>query len=71
MNPAYLKITVPQPNSKGGQSCGSTPPGVTVEHIPTSLKAFCDQGRSQLKNKNIAIAMIEYGLAEINWKDPD
>lgn len=71
MNPAYLKITVQDRYpSLGGQQAVSTPSGVLVEHLPTGLKAFCDQGRSQLKNKNIAMAMIECGLAEIGWEEP-
>ena len=72
MNPAHLKITVqdryPSPR---GQCAVSTPRGVAVEHLPTGLKAFCDQERSQLKNKRVAMLMVEYGLAEIGWTEPD
>ena len=45
----------------------NTPRGVCVEHLPTGLKASCDQERSQLRNKRVAIAMIEYVLAEFGW----
>lgn len=69
MNLAHLKITV-RDLPTGGQGVCVVPSGVTVEHLPTGLKAFCDQGRSQLKNKNIAMSMIEYGLAEIGWEEP-
>ena len=70
MNPAHLKITVQSRRPPGGQGVGDSPTGVVVEHLPTSLKAFCDQVRSQLKNKHVAMAMIEYGLAEIGWEEP-
>lgn len=71
MNPIYLKVTaVDNTKGNGGQHTGQFHGGVTVEHIPTGLKAFCDQGRSQLKNKHVAVAMIEYGLAEIGWEEP-
>lgn len=70
MNPAHLKITVQDRGPKGGQTCGATPTGVVVEHLPTGLKAFCDQHRSQLKNKQVAMAMVEYGLAELGWEEP-
>lgn len=63
----HLKITVPERHLHGGQTCGDTPRGVCVEHLPTGLKAYCDQERSQLRNKRVAIAMIEYGLAELGW----
>ena len=37
MNPAHLKITVQDRGPKGGQTCGATPTGVVVEHLPTGL----------------------------------
>ena len=45
----HLKITVQDRYpSLGGQQAVSTPSGVLVEHIPTGIRAFCDQERSQL-----------------------
>ena len=64
----HLKITVQDRYpSLGGQQAVSTPRGVLVEHIPTGMRAFCDQERSQLRNKRVAIAMIEYVLVELGW----
>lgn len=58
--------TVPvQP--KGGQSVGTTPSRVQVTHKPTGIIASCGTVQSQMKNKQIALAMIEYGLAEMGW----
>ncbi len=53
--------------SKGGQHCGLPVYGVRVTHIPTGLVAFCDAERSQLHNRNVAEAMLEYGLLELGW----
>lgn len=53
----------------GGQQCGGPTAAVHITHLPTGLKAECDCERSQLKNKNVCLAMIEYGLAEIGWAD--
>lgn len=59
--------TVPaQP--KGGQSVGIIPTMVQVTHKPTGLVAQCGSERSQMKNRNIALAMIEYGLAEMGYE---
>ena len=54
-----MSILQPQ---RGGQSVGVIPKGVLVTHVPTGLAAFCDKERSQLKNRNVAMAMIESQL---------
>ena len=56
------------PNKSGGQSVGMSCPGVKVTHIPTGITASCSYERSQYKNKQIAIEMIEWGLATIGIK---
>lgn len=53
---------------KGGQHVGIIPSRVQVTHKPTGIIASCGTERSQMKNKNIALAMIEYGLAEIGYR---
>lgn len=62
-----LIIEVVPLQPKGGQSVGIIPSRVQVTHRPTGLIASCGTERSQMKNKKIALAMIEYGLAEIGW----
>lgn len=64
-----LRVTVITKNH-GGQQAGPSELGVTVEHIPTGLSATCKSERSQLKNRNIAISMIEWGLAEMKIDCP-
>ncbi len=61
----HLEITIQDRPTPGGQSVGMPSLGVQVKHLPTGLIAYCDCARSQQKNKNIAIAMLEYGLAEL------
>lgn len=51
----------------GGQHCGTFPIGVTVTHLPSGLKAFCNYERSQYKNRKIAIEMIEYACCELKF----
>ena len=67
MNKSHLIIETPDANPRGGQRVGSINRGVRVTHKPTGIIAFCDTERSQIRNRDIAFAMIEYGLAEINW----
>ena len=60
-----LKIEAMNPTLKGGQHCGSIPVGVKVTHVPTGLTASSDIARSQLRNRNIAMGMIKWGLFEL------
>lgn len=50
---------------KLGQRVGELATGVRIVHIPTGITALCSSERSQYKNKAVALAMIEYGLAEL------
>lgn len=67
MNEADLKIETYPVISPGGQHVGVVRSGVKVTHLPTGLIAISDCERSQLKNKNVATGMIEYGLAIVNY----
>jgi len=68
-----LKIEAMLPNEvtrrAGGQTVGIIPTGVKVTHIPTEIFAYCCTERSQSRNKNVALAMVEWGLAEVGWQD--
>ena len=59
-----LQISVIDERPRGGQHVGTMPTVVRVIHIPTGIVARVGTERSQMKNRNIAIAMIEYGLLE-------
>lgn len=70
MKDEHLKIEAFNPREKqGGQTVGMVRTGVKVTHIPSGIFAFSEVERSQFKNKKVAMAMVEYGLAEIGWKD--
>jgi peptide chain release factor 2 len=69
MNPAYLKITTGPKGERGGQQVGVIPRDVSIEHVPTGLKVSCGADRSQYRNRQICLAMLEYGLVELGWKE--
>jgi peptide chain release factor 2 len=69
MKTSDLKVLVIPQLRPGGQHVGSIPTTVSMEHVPTGLKASCGCERSQMKNRQVCLAMIEYGLAEIGWID--
>lgn len=68
INPDDLAIATQHPVPLGGQHVGVIPRGVRVTHLPTGLTASCATERSQLKNRDVAISMIEWGLSEIGVK---
>lgn len=63
--PRNLQIETIDRTPKGGQRCGMVTNGVKVTHVPTGLSATCESERSQMRNRNVAIAMIEWGLTEL------
>jgi protein subunit release factor A len=69
MNESDLKIEAYPVISPGGQHVSVVRSGVKVTHVPTGLIAISDCERSRLKNKNVAMGMIEYGLAIINYEN--
>ncbi len=69
MNTSDLRIKSLDKSPKGGQTVGMPSLEILVTHLPTGLTATCGCERSQMKNKNVALSMIEYGLAEIGWND--
>ena len=68
MNESDLKIEPFPLISKGGQHVSVVRTAIKVTHVPTGLIAISECERSQLKNKNVAMGMIEYGLSLINYQ---
>ena len=50
---------------KGGQHVGTPNTAVRVTHLPTGLMAQSTYGRSQHRNRQLAMTMVEWGL--LNW----
>lgn len=65
MKPDSLRIEAINPTPKGGQHVGVPHYVIKVTHIPTGLSASCGTERSQMRNKDVAISMLEWGLSEI------
>ncbi len=59
------------PSTTGGQTVGIGSSGVRVTHIPSGMQAYSGQTeRSQHKNRQIAMAMIEGGLTCATYRGP-
>ncbi len=62
-----LKFDSWPPRTTGGQHVGVSC-GIRVEHIPTGLMVIVDVGRSQHRNRQIAIDMLMGGLTSPHRK---
>lgn len=62
--PEHLIITAEPKQNSGGQHAGMTNGAVTVALIDGSMSVTCGIERSQLKNKSLAISLIELALTK-------
>lgn len=60
-----------RPQNEGGQHVGAVNYPVRVTHEPTGLVAECGYQRSQHKNKETAMSMIEWGLVALKYPTGD
>lgn len=64
-----LRIEVCRAGGAGGQHVNRTESAVQVFHLPTGLYVRCEDGRSQIKNKEMALQILRARLFEMKLRE--
>lgn len=69
LKPDDLRIEVCRAGGAGGQHVNRTESAVQVFHLPSGIYVRCEEGRSQIKNRELALQILRSKLYELKLRE--